>query len=665
MLAAIQNKTSNKKTRGFIILLCAFFILAAFSEYLPSWLFRLPDTFILPVSEWINSVFLYIQDDFIQISFYNEEFEEEEYITLIMVITRSISSVIEFIVDVIRNILLGGNKGFGLSALPWTVVAIIAFVVGYALKGWRLSLLAGLSVVYLSLFGQWQESMQTLSLILTVVPISLLLGLSFGVWAYSSRVVELILTPLLNVAQSLPHFSYLIPVVVFFGIGDHAGAIATIVFATPPMIRLTLLGLKKVPKETIEAGKMSGCSSSQLLFRVLIPSARQNIMIGVNQVIMQSLAMVVIASFIGASGLGYKLLVMLNNLKIGAALELGVSIVLIAVVLDRLSISWVYKKPSYQANLAFHIRYKYLIIVITLSLLSMLVSHFVPSFYFISPDSGITTASFWNSIIDWVVVNWFEHLQYFRAFLLMNVLIPMREAYLALPITAVFLLFVGSAYLLGGVRSGVIVFAFLAFIALTGWWDKAMVTAYMVSFSVLVAVILGVTMGIIASRSEGKSNFMLLVCDTFQTFPSFVYLIPVIMLFQVNDVSVIFAVIIYATIPATRYTIEGLRNIPQDLQEAATMSGVSKAQRLFAIELPLAFPHILIGINQTVIFSLFMVIIGAFIGTQDLGQDIMQALSESDMGKGLVLGLCVAFMGLVIDHMVNLWALKRKRELGL
>jgi glycine betaine/proline transport system permease protein len=159
---------------------------------------------------------------------------------------------------------------------------------------------------------------------------------------------------------------------------------------------------------------------------------------------------------------------------------------------------------------------------------------------------------------------------------------------------------------------------------------------------------------------------MLLLCDTFQTFPSFIYLIPVIMLFGVTDTSVLIAVIIYATIPAIRYTLEGLSNVPQSLQDAGSMSGVNRMQRWLQIELPMAFPHIMLGINQTVVFALFMVIIGAMIGTDDLGQLILKSLSdEHGIGNGLMLGLCVAFIGLAVDQILRTWADQRKQALGL
>jgi len=181
-----------------------------------------------------------------------------------------------------------------------------------------------------------------------------------------------------------------------------------------------------------------------------------------------------------------------------------------------------------------------------------------------------------------------------------------------------------------------------------------------------VSGIIGITVGTLCARSKMASKIILLVCDTFQTFPSFIYLIPVIMLFGVTDTSVLIAVIVYATIPATRYTVEGLNSVPDALQDAGSMSGVNRMQRWLKIELPLAFPHIMLGLNQTVIFALFMVIIGAMIGTDDLGQFILKALSDRQgIGNGLLLGLCVAFIGLAVDHLIQTWATKRRKLLGI
>tara|TARA_B110000046_G_scaffold104781_1_gene112142 strand:- start:521 stop:1846 length:1326 start_codon:yes stop_codon:yes gene_type:complete len=440
------------------------------------------------------------------------------------------------------------------------------------------------------------------------------------------------------------------------------------------MIRLTLLGLKRVSPEVVEAGAMSGCSNSQMMLKVLIPTARRDILIGTNQVIMQCLAMAVIASFIGAKGLGFNLLLALNQLRIGQALELGICIVLIAVVLDKLSLAWANKQTDYFADLNFSQRHKYAILFLVLLGTSIILTFSgkilfggeINYFYLIPHNQGITTEPFWQAGVDWMVENWYRGLQIFNNWLIIDVLMPMKAAYLGMPVIATFVLVMGVGYIIGGIRSALVVGGFLLFIAFTEWWDRALITAYMTSFAVIVSALIGITVGSLCAQSKLASKAILIVCDTLQTFPSFIYLIPVIMLFGVTDTSVLIAVVVYATIPATRYTVEGLRSVPSTLQDAGSMSGVNRVQRWMKIEMPLAFPHIMLGINQTVVFALFMVIIGAMIGTDDLGQYILKALSDKNgIGNGLMLGLCVAFIGLAVDHLIRTWADQQKVALGL
>ena len=679
----------HPKLTTFGALLVAFFLLVALvPQDENNILWRFP-ALIAWLPGWINDSAEFLMFDFMPVQIYDADLEEYETSALLREITRGFSGVILVMIEFIREILIGGKKTIVLftswsfvrdnpwavwPALPWTVVTAGAMILGYALKGRGLALLAGLALTYISAFGQWEPAMQTLSFVLVAAPLSILLGLCLGVLAFKYRSVEKALLPLLSVAQTMPHFSYLVPVTVFFGVGDHAGAIATVIFATPPMIRLTLLGMKKVPLEVVEAGMMSGCTSRQTLFRVIVPTARRDILIGVNQVIMQCLAMAVIASFIGAKGLGFNLLLALNGLRIGLALELGICIVLIAVVLDKLSLAWANKQTDYFADLSFAQRNVYLLIFLAVFLVCVVLAFIgklifgdgINYLYIIPHSKGITTEWFWQGGVDWMVENWYAGLQGFNRGLIVNVLQPMKKAYLAMPVSATFLLVMGVGYIIGGIRSALTVGSFLLFIALTEWWDRALITAYMASFGVIVSVTFGLIIGSLCAQSQLASKVALLVCDTFQTFPSFIYLIPVIMLFGVTDTSVLMAVVIYATIPATRYTIEGIRNVPPHLLEAGMMSGVTKLQRWVKIELPLAFPHIMLGVNQTVIFALFMVIIGAMIGTEDLGQYILKALSDKQgIGNGLVLGLCVAFIGLIVDHLITRWSKERSAQLGI
>ena len=679
----------DSKLLQFTVLLAVFlFLYFAIGPSDNNILWRLP-ALIAGVPLILNDSIEYLMFDWVPIEIYNDDIEEFEETALLKVFTRFISGALLFCIDLIRELLLGGvktivaftswdyvrdNSWAKWPALPWTVVSAAAIILGYALNGKWLAALAGFATIYIAVFGQWEPAMETLSFVLVAAPLSVLLGLSLGVLAYKNRAVEATLMPLLNIAQTMPHFSYLVPVTVLFGVGDHAGAIATVIFATPPMIRLTLLGLKTVSPEVLEAGMMSGCNNFQLLFRVLIPTARRNILVGVNQVIMQCLAMAVIASFIGAKGLGYNLLLALNQLRIGQALELGICIVLIAIVLDKLSLGWANKQVDYFADLTFAQRHKYTLLVGAILVAGCVLAYAgallfkdgINYFYLIPHNKGFTTEHFWQSGVDWMVDNWYSGLQVFNTGLIVNVLVPMKNAYLGMPVLGTFLLVMGVGYIIGGLRSALVVGGFLLFIALTEWWDRALITAYMTTFAVIVSVVIGTLVGSLCAQNSLASKIILLVCDTFQTFPSFIYLIPVIMLFGVTDTSVLIAVIIYATIPATRYTVEGLRNVPPSLQDAGSMSGVNRLQRWLKIEMPLAFPHIMLGINQTVIFALFMVIIGAMIGTDDLGQFILKSLSDKNgIGNGLMLGLCVAFIGLAVDHLIQTWARERRQLLGL
>jgi len=641
----------------------------------------------LPI--WVNDSMFFLLEDWMPIEIWDPDLKETTTRPLVLHITRVISSFMLFLIEFIREILIGGvktivaftswdwvdaNRWAKLPGLPWTIVTAGAVILGYKLNGKKLAILAGITMIYISVFGQWKPSMETLSFVLIAAPISFFLGLVCGIWSYKSKRVEAVLNPILNVMQTMPHYSYIVVIMVMFGIGDHAGAIATIIFATPPMVRLTLLGLRKVSPDVIHAGKMSGCDEFQLLFKVLIPTARRDILIGVNQVIMQCLAMAVIASFIGAKGLGWNLLLALNQLRIGLALEAGVCISLIAVLLDKMSLAWAHKQTDYFANLDFFERNKYGLFFVGAVLVGLLLASvgnlvFKGGFnylYEVPHNKGISGEPFWNAGVDWIWDTFFYQLKVFNTWLIVDVLQPMRAAYLRMPVVATFVLVMGAGYIIGGIRSALVVGGFTLFIALSPWWDRALVTAYMATFGVIVSGIIGVVSGSLAAQNTTSTKIVLGICDTLQTFPSFVYLIPVMMLFGVTDTSVLIAVIIYATIPATRYTIEGLRSVPPALHDAASMSGVTRLQRLLQIEFPLAFPHIMLGINQTVIFALFMVIIGAFIGTEDLGQYIMKALSDlKGGGKALILGLCVAFMGLAVDNLIRTWANKRKKLLGL
>ncbi len=617
---------------------------------LPEWLHRLPETVIPPFAIWLDALFNYVKDDLGLLTF-----------------TRFLTGGLESVLDASGNIFYGKRRWPNLGPMPWTAVAAFAAVVGYYLGGWRLALLGGGTFVWTALIGQWKIAMETLSVLTVAAPLAFIIGLSLGIAAWKYAWVDKTIKPVLSVLQTLPFFTYLLPAVIFFKVGPTAGAVATIVYAIPPMILMTTLGLQKVSPEVVEAGKMSGCSKFQMLRHVYIPSARTEILVGVNQVIMLCLAMVVLTAFIGMPGLGAKLLAMMGSFKLGRSFEIGVTIVLLAVTLDRMSKAWVVKQPvHFEKGTPWLTRHKYLVMAIGAFVLFTILAQFVQVFDTIGRKQDFSQGKeLDNAIKGFLAIDVVKNTTYWiRYFLNVWVLNPFRNFLLSIPTPAFILIVVAFAMWLGGRREATLAAIFFGLVAFSGWWDRAVITLYSVLAAVFIAMLIGIPVGILASRSDKWSNRVLLACDTAQTFPSFIYLLPAIMLFGITATAVVLSILIFAMVPLTRYTIEGLRTVPPEMTEAADMSGATRMQKLINVQLPLALPTMAVGFNQAIMFAFFMVIIAAFIGTQDLGQELQRTLAGTDLGKNFVLGICVSLMALTFDITIMKWAKDKKGLLG-
>jgi ABC-type proline/glycine betaine transport system permease subunit len=254
---------------------------------------------------------------------------------------------------------------------------------------------------------------------------------------------------------------------------------------------------------------------------------------------------------------------------------------------------------------------------------------------------------------------------WFRNHLERYALLPLRDAFLTIPWVAAVLLLFTIGWFVNGRRLAILASSFFAFIALSGFWAPAMFSLYQLVFAVFFAAALGVPFGIWASATDRRNSVVQVMLDAFQTFPSFVYLLPAIMFFSVSDTAVIFAVVMSVGVPAIRYTIFGIRNVPHHLVEASTMSGCTKRQTLWKVKVPLAVPEIMLGINQTIMFGLFMVMIGGLIKTGGLARDLIEAQPNVDSGRAIVAGMSVAAIGMAVDMIISEWSDKRKKQLGL
>ena len=587
-------------------------------------------------------------------------------------ITRGVSDLIIWPLDFTEGLIIAGFPYHRIAiplvipAIPWVITCGLVSVLGWYLGGWRLALLSGTCIAFFAIFGLWKPAMTSLSLVLVSAPIAMAIGLGMGILAVKWRWVERALWPLLNLMQALPHFGYLIPIVVFVGLAHKSGAIATILFATPAMAKITMVALRGVSQEVMEAGVMAGCSPRQMLWRVRIPAARRTLMVGVNQVIMLCLAMKVISSFIGARGLGIDLLFRLQTLRLGRALEIGIAIVLMAIALDRNSHALVEKEPEHKPEGPFWVVYPYLTAAGVVIVIGAILAYLVPAAATLPREMTVTMAPQMNTMIKQAVSLLYEPLNYFRDTLLVYALLPLREFFRGLPWTVFFGVLTFIGWRLGGWRMATLVGLYIAFIVLSSWWTEFMITTFLVFVAIVVCVALGFPLGVWASRRDGTTRAVTFLCDTFQTFPSFIYLIPVVMLFQVGTISQIVAIVVYSAIPVVRYTLVGLRGVPHYIVEAAITSGCTPRQILWKVRMPLAFPEIMLGLNQTIMFGLFMVMIAGFIGgNHDLAREIFKAKAQNDAGLGLLLALCVAFLGMTTDRLIQAWADRRKEQLGL
>ena len=244
--------------------------------------------------------------------------------------------------DAIAVVIGAVTEGLATSllALPLPVFAVLLALLGWWRVSWRFAVFALVSVALIAGMGLWPQTVATLALVLSATVFSLAVGLPLGIWAAKSDNVDRVIRPMLDFMQTMPAFVYLIPAVMLFGLGTVPGAVATIIFSMPPAVRLTNLGIRQVPRELVEAGLAFGCTPRQLLFKVQIPTAAPSIMAGVNQNIMLALSMVVIASMIGAGGLGSEVLRGIQRLDVGLGFEGGIGVVLLAVVIDRVTQSF-------------------------------------------------------------------------------------------------------------------------------------------------------------------------------------------------------------------------------------------------------------------------------------------------------------------------------------
>jgi glycine betaine/proline transport system permease protein len=262
----------------------------------------------IPVGRWVDFIVVWLTDNL------GTAFD-------------GIAKVIGFMLLQIDNLL---------NWVPWPVMIAVLVVVAWVVSGRGVAIFTAVSLFIMGCLELWAEGMSTLALVTTAVFISVVLGLPFGIFSAKNERFDAVLRPILDGMQTIPSFVYLIPAIMFFGIGNVPGIMATVIFSLPPMVRLTSLGIRQVDVEVVEAGHAFGSTPWQMLIKIQLPLALPSIMAGVNQTVMMALSMVVVAAMIGAGGLGYKILYSIQRVDLAVGIEAGLGILFIAMVLDRI-----------------------------------------------------------------------------------------------------------------------------------------------------------------------------------------------------------------------------------------------------------------------------------------------------------------------------------------
>jgi len=632
----------------------------------------------------------------------------------VKVYTRAIAEVVKIPLEWLEE---------KLWELPWFFILLGLVIPSLAYGGLRLGLVTFFGVMFWGMVDMWYEAMSTLSLMTISVAFSAIIGVLLGIVASQSDRFDAILRPVLDTMQTMPAFVYLIPAIFFFGVGATPAAMAIIIYALPPAVRLTNLGIRQVPATLLEAAQSFGSSRLQLLLKVQLPQALPSIMLGVNQCIMMGLGLAVLAVFIGGGGLGEQVWKALTRLKVGWAFEGGICIVFMAIILDRLSYAISGVSKEHTRVIAGHITFRLLpqkwdsnpvaraieqpigwicntvaatarnvtkAVATPLRTISPVLSSLLSAKpYFIlgtlvllavyvlagqikwmNSYPGALELSIREPIdyaIDWLTVNptFIGITQFIRSTIFLYFLNPLDSFLSGLPwwyVMAVMALIVWASTT---AKFAIITTAFLVFLAAAGLWEISMFTLAGTSVSVGLCMLFGVPLGILAAYSHKVDAVVRPILDAMQTLPAFVYLIPALFFFGGNKTTAVIATVIYAIPPVIRLTTLGLRQLPPEIDEVAGSFGSSTLQTLFKVKLPMASPSIMLGLNQAVVFALAMQAITPLVAGLGLGKEVFDAMNRANMGKGLTAGIGIVLITIMLDRLTQGWTRNQQRALGL
>jgi glycine betaine/proline transport system permease protein len=540
--------------------------------------------------------------------------------------------------------------------LTWVGTAMLGTLVVLRFGHWKQALAVLGAFLSFALMGLWLESVQTFSLMVAAVSLSLLVGMPLGVIAGRSPRFLRFLTPLLDAAQIVPAFAYLMPVVILFSVGPGAAVVTTMIYAIPPAIRITALGIRGVPANTVEAAAALGSTRWQTVSKVQLPLARRTLLLAVNQTILFALSMVVIAGLIGGDGLGT---IVTTGLYSNPALAIlaGAAIVIMAITLDRSTESMAVRTDPAHRHLTdekkLRLRVYSLACLVSVGVAVGLGYAFGAAGVYSGRNAQAWLLKWVQKALDYVQnpsTFVFHITQPIGNFIVQHGLQPLTNFFTGTPWIVMLLGLVAIAFLVSGRRPAAIAALMLVLVGFVGEWEPAMETLAQVLVATGMTVVFGIALGVWAAESRTAERILRPINDVLQTLPQLVYIIPFIYLMPVSQVPGIVAAVLYAVPVVIRLVANGLRGVSPDALEAAAAFGATRRQLLLKVKIPLASDAIMLGVNQGVIMVLAVVVIAGLVGSGGLGYEVVQGLQRNEFGLGVVASFAILALGIALDR---------------
>ena len=575
----------------------------------------------------------------------------------VMQFTNSISEVLRDLFDWAQRMLARPNLPRPVPEIGWLGVVAIATWVGYAIASWRIALLVLASFLSFGVFGFWQEAIDLLIVTGMAVGIALLVGMPLAVLAGTSPRANKVITVVLDFMQTMPTFVYLVPVVLFFGIGVGGAVVATLIYAIPPLVRIAGFGIREVSTTTIEATDSAGQTYWQRLLKVQLPMARKTIIVGLNQTTLAALSMATIASYVDGPGLGKPVLRALFANDFGGAFVPGVLIVVMAVMLDRTTTAASERSEKVARGGGGNVRLRRIILAGSgvLTLVAVYLSRRELSLaefpeYSIGKTVSDTADDAMRGFVDVVggvagafkdaVSGW-----------LLN---PMQSLLAESPWWVAGLGIVALAFVFGGLRALVTTVVCLAGIWYFDLWHDAMITLNMALVGTVLVMVLALVFGVWMARDHRVDLGIRPLLDAGQTIPPFVYLIPALALFGSSRFTAIVAGVVYAAPAAIKLVADGVKAVSPTTIEAGRSTGQTTWQEITKVQLPMAKGSLVLATNQGLLYVLAMVVIGGLVGAGALGYDVVLGISRSEeWGKGAAGGLTIVLLGVMLDRITR------------